>query len=1118
MNGSKSPEAAAAPADTDVRDYARSRSSSPVVTAEELRREMEGGAQASIEKQDTELPDAPVSLPNSDGEKKDEGKKDDEDANSEAETVLTSPVKKREAEKQGAVKTEGGDVPMSPVVEDAEEDDDDADAPGSPDDDVVGSTMASGRATPREREDKKNEDDKDGSSESLSDIDPSRESHSGQSSRDSSRSRAHSERPDTARSGHESPNPRKRKHRASSVSLPNKRPSMDAARQKLRGLAPEGANGERSPPAKRSHRRATSMQIGFMDGAAEGSSARKRRANMQFNPRDAKPAKATWDESSVSSETTSYGHGEQRRPQRGMARSTSTPGGRTGGREHKRHINKYGFTKVAEACELDDLDAVRDWLDKDPDQLELAEFAGNTPLQIAAINGNADVVKYLIEQGCRVDCANLDKDTPLIDAAENGHLDVVEILLQAGVDPLRQNLKGQQAMDVIGDDTDNGPEIAQTLRKAMEQWNSDDAKQRRVEEEEQRYRAGGNKHVDFMARTYENLLTLVTNNDRKGVQEFLDARVPVDNAIVAAGAKTGDTYLVNMLLAEMTEKKAFQKPEKPMLAVLGTSHFDMLKFLTQLEQFNPLWLNRQKKTWAELAEEKRGPMWKQEVEILQKLYDDADAEKKSRDAGRDPSTSPVAERKREQPRRRPALHSEDNSGEDDDGAAPRRKNGRRLMSRRDMRAASGRMSDTSSDESSSETAKEADERMKPPESPNTRRATRQRTKSLSHPADTEPKEEKKHRRRSSSLRDKPQPSLEAVDETMEDADAAHSPDKVPANQEALNEKKKQDEEAAKAKADEDARKAEEEKKVAEEKKQEEARKAEEARQAEEKRKEEEAKQAEEARKAEEERKQREAAMSEAKRQHRQDFAASLPSALQRLLHPNAEPLAEGEHLAAIVLEHFTPLHAIPSTEQAEQSKSEPELYVLNAQAAPLLGKNGLDLLLSSSAPGIEESICHAWSTQPFEEADRHVLPNILPPHCLSAEALSQDEEMLDDDDQLSFAAELERTAKRVRDGEESREKLSNIELRWVKLQDVLDHLDPILKSHTIPIRVDSCHRPSQRALMLKQLDADGMSDMFDRLRAWWTSRPLRQWRDGEVKDETSSPGFASTEARVVHEK
>ena len=80
-------------------------------------------------------------------------------------------------------------------------------------------------------------------------------------------------------------------------------------------------------------------------------------------------------------------------------------------------------------------------------------------------------------------------------------------------------------------DTDNVAEIRASLRAAIERWSSDDAKQRREEEEEHRYRAGPSKELHFMARSYENLMRLVTLNDRNSVREFLDARVPVDNAV-----------------------------------------------------------------------------------------------------------------------------------------------------------------------------------------------------------------------------------------------------------------------------------------------------------------------------------------------------------------------------------------------------------------------------------------------------------------------------------------------------------------------------------------------------------------------------------------------------------
>lgn len=1140
----------------EVNESATNGIKSPSPGSADAAKASEGSPKPSIEAdedKDNELPDAPPPAVNG----HDAGGTDgEEDANSEAETVLTSPVKKREAERRvDAIKQEKAEQPNLSAQPAIDEYDDEADAPGSPDDSAV--PVPTGKAASQEKQEEKARKSREQSSEPLSDVSPTRSAASGRSSPPSSKSRARSERPDNAFDGKESPNPRKRKHRASSVNLPNKRPSMDVAKRRLRDLHSEGANGSgataRSPsPGRKGHRRAASTQSAMYDGASEAHGNRKRRAVTQFPVSESKSAKATWDESSVSSETTSHGQGDAPTRRRGIGRSTSTPG-RPAGREHKRHINKYGFTKLAEACEDGDLDLVKEWRDKDPDQLEIEEFAKNTPLQIASLNGNSEVVEYLIDQGCRVDCANVDKDTPLIDAAENGHADVVNILLKAGVDPLRQNLKGQQALDVVTDDTENATEIRAFLRRAMEKWNSVDARKRREREEEQRFSGRPNGELHFMARTYENLHKLVVNNDRNSVREFLDARVPVDNNIIAAAAKTGDSYLINMLLAEMTEKKAFQKPEKPLLSVLGTSHLETVKSLTELDQFNPLWRNRQGKTWPEIADERHGPMWAQESELLHRLYREALTK-----AGRR-SSSPVT--KRDEVKRRPPPQSGDNSAED---TPPKRKNGKRLMSRREMRAASGKpLSDSSSDESSSETAKEADESMKPPESPNAKRGPgRPRTKSASaHPS--EPAQEAaRTRRRSSSVREKTEPTLPVVDEQMEDADTvvvsnknAHVHDSEPvANMDTVTEKagaevesnerdeettkkeeagswanegeskKEEEDDAVLREAEEASRKIEEERKAEEQRNADEQRKAEEDRVAEAQRKAEEQRQADEAksrqeeeerkaeatRKAEEQRKRLERELSEAKSKHRQDLAASLPPAMSRFLNPTPDTDTERSRLENEVLELFTPLQALPAPSIALEDplhQQRAELFVLNAQAAPLLGKAGLDLLLRPSAPGYEKSLFNEWTTLPLDDDEKPCVRSILPGHLLGTNPVDDDEMALDDDD-LPFEEELKRTARRLRQAQEAQDKFdaADFELRWVKLQDVLDNLHPALQEVSIDVRTDF-RRPQDHALILKSIRARGTTGLFDNV--------VQLWKHEALPDKLE---VQRTDVTVVHEK
>lgn len=107
---------------------------------------------------------------------------------------------------------------------------------------------------------------------------------------------------------------------------------------------------------------------------------------------------------------------------------------------HKRNIDKFGATRLARESEKGDLASVKAAYLAAPEELDQEDFAGITPLQKAALQGNTDVVAFLIEKGCRTDCESNDRDTPLIDAVENGHLSVVKVLLHKGrVNPHHQN-------------------------------------------------------------------------------------------------------------------------------------------------------------------------------------------------------------------------------------------------------------------------------------------------------------------------------------------------------------------------------------------------------------------------------------------------------------------------------------------------------------------------------------------------------------------------------------------------------------------------------------------------------------------------------------------------------
>ncbi|QIW95506.1 hypothetical protein AMS68_001024 [Peltaster fructicola] len=1046
-------------------------------------------------------------------------KASNEEAESEAETLITSPVKKKEAAIQNAEAARyNAEVKKEEDMQDSaskarqRDHDEDADAPGAEDDEP---TLSETRKTSRRRVDDRIGLDED-SSDSLSDV-----SESASLSRESSMTRAVSERPNASHNGRASSNPRKRKHRASSVSLPNKRQSMESARRRRRGLEDEGENDRSDSPKNKTHRRAVSTQS-FLDGEPPG---RKRRTIPQLSSRESKQAR--WEESSVSSEATSYGLGEQKRPTRGVGRSTSGTG-RPVGREHKRHVNKYGFTRLAEACESGDVALVKEWREKDPEQLELAEFAGNKPLQIAALNGNAEVVEYLISEGCQVDCANVDKDTPLIDAAENGHVDVVRILLKAGVDPLRQNVKGQQALDVVSDDTDNSTEIRAALRNAIETWNSVDARQRREGEEEQRHRAGPAKELHFMARTYENLLRLVTINDRNGVREFLDARVPVDNAVIAAAAKTGDLYLMNMLLAEMTDKKRLQKPEKPMLSVIGTSHFEMVKSLTELDQFNPLWTNRQGKKWSEIAEERAGPMRRQEIELLENL--EREAEQKQADRR---SSSPIM-RRSEGKHMRPSELEDGSDEEMDEDDTPRRKNGRRLLSRKDMRAAS-RRTDKDSDDSESDDADDADdsEKMRPPSPKEKRGPGRPRTKGIVKRGegrddpmpggDTRP-------RRSSSIKQTTGRDLPAVAAVVTDAkpEPMDIDDAEPApstdNMEIVNEPPQSDQALQRQRqAELEAEQQAELEKLQQEQAQEELRKrmvqeAEEQREA-------------TRRKQEDEDKERQAkmelaAMDAIRSRTRQQLLKSLPEPLSWLLDP-ASGFSYDELGAADTLLHCCePIQAVYASDVAVKLACQPahEPLVLNLAVAPLLGKGiGLQLLLPDDA--IDPSIHATLLAQsvlpglPVEEKERACLEQLLHGSELLNDISHQDQFLTNGmHDAHKHALIRSAASHRMRTESATQLRTTALALRWLPLQQVVDRLHPVLRNRDIAVYEE--WRSFLRLALDKNVEqASADADFFMSVCTHWeqTSSPYT-CRHGEKVSTDFTTRRSKTSVEVCHRK
>ena len=63
--------------------------------------------------------------------------------------------------------------------------------------------------------------------------------------------------------------------------------------------------------------------------------------------------------------------------------------------------------------------------------MEHREFQDRTPLYVAASNGEVNILRYLLEQGCDVDVPTKLGRSALSKACWNGRIDVVEILVNS---------------------------------------------------------------------------------------------------------------------------------------------------------------------------------------------------------------------------------------------------------------------------------------------------------------------------------------------------------------------------------------------------------------------------------------------------------------------------------------------------------------------------------------------------------------------------------------------------------------------------------------------------------------------------------------------------------------
>lgn len=342
---------------------------------------------------------------------------------------------------------------------------------------------------------------------------------------------------------------------------------------------------------------------------------------------------------------------------------------------HKKILDKSGRTPVARACANDNLEQLATELKERPQHLNEPDYAENTPLQIAALGGFTDIVQYLLDEGCIVNCKNVDSDTPLIDAVENGHLEVVTQLLKAGADPRLRNGKGFEPLDLVNSENDEDGAIWEALLTAKEQ----DPQRRPSEDhaagcrdndgasvsasmgsptdsaqgkggpgsepsrpagrpslgsEASRRKTARNQtsheRLLWISATPERLREAASKGDLEVVGHILNSR-PADTESILVAARGGHEVVLQLLIALGRNpdpdpeplQSSHYKPghNTPMLAAIGGGNVKVVELLLKQSGFNPTRRVYRGYTYYELAKQRQSSNWQQEYDLLKEAFD-----------------------------------------------------------------------------------------------------------------------------------------------------------------------------------------------------------------------------------------------------------------------------------------------------------------------------------------------------------------------------------------------------------------------------------------------------------------------------------------------------------------
>lgn len=400
-----------------------------------------------------------------------------------------------------------------------------------------------------------------------------------------------------------------------------------------------------SPPPR--HKRSESAQLGGK--STQGLSHKKKRVPAPLQTTDYNSDDSSTSEGSCPASTI--------RVRQHITPSTAELAMSPAKLSHKRHVNSSGQTLLARACSAGKHELAQERYRERPETLDQADNANNTPLHFASISGYDEIVRFLLDAGCRVEPVNDLGDTPLHDAVENNHVEVVRMLLKEGANPRKVNKKGDEPTELIGEDfVDNhGLEDATVMRALLEDAKRKDVRIRDSDKQAHAKdsprqspgmdgidasilgasnRATGtirsqktSNHLLFEGFNVEDLRKAASQGDTPRIAHILSVNPNHDDVrTLIAAAKGGHDGALSLLFAMGSfdhdpDPIAALPAESstPMLAAIGRGNIEVIKLLLSQSSFDPSRRFRGQ-YYYDIARKRAGPVCVEEEKLLREAY------------------------------------------------------------------------------------------------------------------------------------------------------------------------------------------------------------------------------------------------------------------------------------------------------------------------------------------------------------------------------------------------------------------------------------------------------------------------------------------------------------------